>query len=115
MRALHSNDEPRGHATVGPTGAYSTIGSAISDAEDGDVVLVQAGTYTEDIDIRSKTNMTLRGEGVDVTNLTGGAGTALIYVANSTTVCGSRTLPSTPGTHERVFVCWMERTARCPT
>src|SRR2546423_583610 len=47
---------------VGPGQQYSTIAAAIGASHDGDTLLVQAGTYTNDFAIVN-TNVTLQGVG----------------------------------------------------
>ena len=41
--------------TVGPSGQYTTISAAITDAVDGDRVIVEVGVYTETVDFSDKT------------------------------------------------------------
>ena len=41
--------------TVGPSGQYLTISAAITDAVDGDRVIVEVGIYTETVDFSEKT------------------------------------------------------------
>jgi probable HAF family extracellular repeat protein/parallel beta-helix repeat protein/predicted outer membrane repeat protein len=41
--------------TVGPSGQYGTISAAITDAVDGDRVIVEVGIYTETVDFGDKT------------------------------------------------------------
>jgi hypothetical protein len=38
---------PAGTLRVGPNQAYTTVAAAITAAQDGDTLLVQAGTYTD--------------------------------------------------------------------
>jgi hypothetical protein len=46
---------------VGGSGSYSTIQSAINEANDGDTILVAQGTYNENIIINKYTNIKLQG------------------------------------------------------
>ena len=48
--------------TVGSTGSYSTIQSAVNAASSGDTITIEAGTYSEDVDTDGK-NLTLIGAG----------------------------------------------------
>lgn len=46
---------------VGPSEVYTTIGAALSAAVDGDIVILRAGTYAEDLDLRGR-SVTIEGE-----------------------------------------------------
>ena len=48
--------------SVGPGLAYATISAAIAASQDGDVIQVQAGTYTDDFAIIN-TKITIEGVG----------------------------------------------------
>ena len=49
---------------VGPGQTYSTIQSAYDAASNGDVIILYAGDYTENVDVNKR--LTLLGEGADV-------------------------------------------------
>ena len=49
--------------TVGPGKTYSTVKAAAAAAQDGDVVLIDAGTYLNDVCLWSANNLTFRGVG----------------------------------------------------
>ena len=57
-------------ATLDVPGQYSTIQAAIDDANGGDIVIVQPGTYYENITM--KDGVTVQGSGADVTTIDGG-------------------------------------------
>ena len=40
--------------TVGSSGTYSTIQSAVNNASSGDTITIAAGTYNEDVDTKGK-------------------------------------------------------------
>lgn len=46
---------------VGPSEVYTTIGAALSASVDGDIVILRAGTYAEDLDLRGR-SVTIEGE-----------------------------------------------------
>ena len=48
-------------------GGFATIQAAVNAAGDGDTILIAAGTYTEQVDLFSKLNLTLQGSGGVVT------------------------------------------------
>ncbi|MFT5586434.1 MAG: putative outer membrane repeat protein, partial [Cognaticolwellia sp.] len=48
--------------TVGSSGSYSTVQSAVNAASTGDTITIAAGTYTEDVDTKGK-DLTLVGAG----------------------------------------------------
>jgi hypothetical protein len=48
---------------VGPTRPYTTVRAANDDAQAGDVIEIDAGTYTDDISVWRQNNVTLRGVG----------------------------------------------------
>ena len=63
-----------GTITVGDTGDHATIQAAVAAATDGDVILIQPGTYSECVDLGGL-DLTLEGEeGADLTVLDGEAG-----------------------------------------
>lgn len=68
------SDDP--HNPVGPTktldvpGTYQTIQAAIDDADNGDIVRVAAGRYTENLVVDSK-DISLRGAGIEQTIISG--------------------------------------------
>lgn len=55
---------------VGPAEAYTTIGDALGDAVDGDVVIVTAGTYAESLETRAD-GVTIRAEGEAIVTASG--------------------------------------------
>jgi hypothetical protein len=48
---------------VGPTRAFTTVRAANAAAQDGDVIEIDAGTYTDDVSVWRQDNVTLRGVG----------------------------------------------------
>ncbi|MCX9080677.1 MAG: right-handed parallel beta-helix repeat-containing protein [Candidatus Methanoperedens sp.] len=72
--------------TVCPSGcAYSSIQKAINASSNGDIVLVQSGTYFENVNITKQ--LTLRGIGNPVVDA-GGSGSAITLAANGITLEG---------------------------
>ncbi len=58
--------------TVGSSGCdFSTIQAAIDAAPNGSTIQVQAGTYRENLTIRNRNGLTLRGDGTDKVTLDG--------------------------------------------
>jgi hypothetical protein len=58
------NFAPTGHVlSVGPGKTYSTIAAAAAKAVDGDVIQVDAGTYTDDVVVWRQNNITIRAVG----------------------------------------------------
>lgn len=65
------------------SGDYTTISEAIDEAKDGDVILVKAGTYEEEVEIDEDAgSLTLIGEGPDKTILDAGGEYAALTLKN---------------------------------
>jgi len=62
--------------TIYVPGDYSTIQEGIDASSDGDIVLVQAGTYNENINYNGK-NIVVQGENRETTIIDGGSGNTL--------------------------------------
>jgi hypothetical protein len=66
---------------VAPDGStdYETIGDALDEAEDGDVILVRPGTYEEEVEFESdQQNIALLGSGPDKTTIDADGGYAAV-------------------------------------
>jgi nitrous oxidase accessory protein NosD len=76
----------------GTGGCYSTIQAAVNAASAGDTVAVAEGTYHEDVLIN--TPLTLQGEGIDISTISGvsGGGSATIQVGASGVVIDGFTI-----------------------
>jgi predicted outer membrane repeat protein len=58
--------------TVGPSGDYATLGDALDDANDGDVIELEAGTFDGGVSL-SALDVTIRGAGAGSTTIVGGS------------------------------------------
>ncbi len=90
-------------ATLNPGATASQINSAIASCPNGQVVFLNAGTYslTGGIDFSGKSNVTLRGAGPEKTILVYGSGAAVGCEAQQVSVClagSSRAWVGNPGT-----------------
>src|SRR5688500_7207931 len=56
--------------TVGPSGTYATVAEAEAAAVDGDEIVLEAGTWTEDLDPRGL-DLTYSGPGATIAGATG--------------------------------------------
>jgi len=67
--------------TVGPGQTYTTIGTAITAANPGDIIRVYAGTYNENIVINKA--LTLIGNGTQDTKIDGGGTGDVVYITSN--------------------------------
>ena len=76
--------------TVGANGTYSTIAAAVAATQDGDTVLVQAGTYTNDFFTISHkiTLQSVGGTAYDIATVSPPNGKAIATVDNDATING---------------------------
>jgi uncharacterized repeat protein (TIGR01451 family) len=86
-----------GAATLIVPGDYSTIQAAINAASTGDTILVNSGTYYENVDVNKQ--LTLRGVGSPVVDA-GGSGNAIILSADGCILEGFVARNSAPGNYE---------------
>lgn len=63
---------------VGSGQTYSTIRGAVDVAGDGDVIIVHAGSYTENVDVDKR--LTLEGEGADAVTVTAASSASVFWV-----------------------------------
>lgn len=70
--------------TVDPNGFadFTTIQAAIDDSNNGDTILVAAGTYYENIRIAWKDDITVQGSGAEVTTINGGGNGHVVWFNN---------------------------------
>ena len=63
---------------VGSGQTYSTIRGAVDVAGDGEVIIVHAGSYTENVDVNKR--LTLEGEGADAVTVTAASSASVFWV-----------------------------------
>jgi hypothetical protein len=68
-----------------PVPLGDSIQSAVNDADPGDVLILEAGVYVQDIALNDDTDLTFLGVGAGVTILQNGGGSGLVSLRNSST------------------------------
>lgn len=71
--------------TVGSSGTYSTIQSAVNNASSGDTITIAAGTYNEDVDTKGK-NLKLVGAGSNKVTINASGNDSAVTVDQGETV-----------------------------